>query len=77
MSFTDEMLKCTIRAYLRTRCRVSSQHKLPTVAEIKQVMAKRVRFNDIEFDQIIKIMIKDRNIISYGPHLSDHKIETL
>ncbi|RWQ35833.1 MAG: hypothetical protein EOS20_17315 [Mesorhizobium sp.] len=76
MNFTDDQVEGFILSFMGSRCAVSSQHKLPGLAEILGTVI--VEFIGVERAKtLIEKMIKDGRIIEYGPYLSDHEIDVL
>lgn len=74
--FTDDQALSALLSFMRERCDVSSQHKLPTQDEIlgedfaALVGVERTR-------NLIGLLVSQGHFIAYGPHISDHTIEVL
>jgi hypothetical protein len=61
-----------VRNYLRERCRVSCQSKLPTEVEVRSVLIS----HGVKGKQVDEAL-KSIELIHYGPYISDHKIDVL
>jgi hypothetical protein len=70
------LLDTAVRAYLSTRCRVSSQHKLPTVSEIKGISSLGILLPNLTINQIEECLNRIQ-AKRYGPYVSDRQIDVL
>lgn len=69
-------LNAALFGFLSTRCDVSSQHKLPTLDEIKST-AWAAYFTPEAIDVAVRGAILAGQIFEYGPYLSDREIEVM
>lgn len=76
MNFTHEQVEGFVLAFMGSRCAVSSQHKLPSLAEVLSL--ETTAFIGVDVTRAaVERLIRVGRIIEYGPYLSDHEIDVL
>jgi hypothetical protein len=74
------MVRCTV-SFLRARCGVHSQRRLPTEAELLTVMRQVLGAPDItelEVRTLVTSLVGEGRVLRYdGGYISDRKIEVL
>lgn len=68
--------KEALRAFLSTRCDVSSQHKLPTEEDILSTHMVKI-FGKEAIQKALNQMLEDGETRLYGPYISDRQIDVL
>jgi len=76
MKIHNDTARDAVMSFMETRCAVSSQHKLPTEAEILST-----RFAAFIGEGRVKLaldqLLRAGKLTQYGPYLSDHTIDVL
>lgn len=72
----DTSARKAILGFMSTRCDVISQHKLPTIEEIKVTTTAGIIGVDRTIE-VIDALVQDGTLIAYGPYISDREIDVL
>lgn len=76
MNISEEQARGYILSFMSARCDVRSQHKLPSVDEIKGTVMAEIIGAD-RATQMVQSMIDDGTLIDYDGYISDHPIDVL
>lgn len=74
---SQTIIERALFAYLSTRCRVTSQHKLPTKDEIVAALNRHMVVTDSLVQLLLDSRVEKGILLKYGPYYSDHEVENL
>lgn len=76
------IMKVSLTSFMKSRCSVSSQHKLPGIEEILGTISMQhlkdfYHVTDDHVKEFVEMKVSNGEWFRYGPYISDHPIEVM